>query len=371
VTSHRPLSANGVHTLSAQLANALVGAGVGVEFWHFRRDRDEVRERVEDSGVAVVELPIRAVIGGSRSSLARYVPRLSKEWVAQNSQSVDALHFHSIFQPEAWFLARESEVPYCISPHGGYAMHSWRTKAKWPLWLAFERPLLSGARFVVAHSDGDEASVRRLMPSAKIHTFPQGVDRPSNEPADPPADGDWLFIGRFDIEKKGLDLLIHGYARARRHTNLPRLIIRGTDFRNGRRRLEGMVEQLGLSEEVIIGDEVFGAEKVSLLHRCKVFLHASRTEGLPMILLEALAAGRPLAVTPNTNIGEAVRRSGAGYVITEPSVEAVESALITMAVAPHEEVVARARAALMLAHSEYSWSRASERMVELYASLSA
>ena len=99
-------------------------------------------------------------------------------WVEDRLPLFSGLHFHSVFQPEFWYLTRHS-VPYCITPHGGYQMllhRRWRSQLKLPLWLFVEKPALRGARFIHAVSAGDAAACRRLAPRVPICVIPHGVD---------------------------------------------------------------------------------------------------------------------------------------------------------------------------------------------------
>jgi glycosyltransferase involved in cell wall biosynthesis len=60
---------------------------------------------------------------------------------------------------------------------------------------------------------------------------------------------------------------------------------------------------------------VFGREKEALLDSAFVFVHTSRWEGMPFAVIEALATGCPVLVTPATNLGDYVEGFGAGVVV--------------------------------------------------------
>jgi glycosyltransferase involved in cell wall biosynthesis len=364
VTSYRPDSANGVHAAAARLGTALVDVGVEVEFWHFRRGIERVSEREEPSGVRVVELPFPGVSG-----YVRWLPDVSRRWLRQREREVSFLHFHSIFQPEAWYVSRLIEAPYVVSPHGGYihfldgGLRRW---ARWPAWLLFERDLLRRAALVHAVSAPDADAVRKLSPAASVVVLPSGVDLPAASPQAITRESPWLFVGRLAVEDKGLDLLVDGYAQAFRQAALPRLIVRGPDYRGGRRWLDDRVVRHGLGSTVKIGDAVFGDEKAALMASCGLFVHTSRTEGLPVAPIEAMAHSRPVLVTPGTNLVDAVAGADAGFVVGEHSPEAVAGALIEAASTGSSTLLSLGTHGRDLVRREFSWPQVATAVAAAY-----
>lgn len=368
VASFRPSSANGVLVAAARLSAHLVQCGVEIEVWHFRRDRDTVLHRRDKSGVDIFELPFPLLVGGGVTHLRR-MPDVTRRWIDGRHGALDGIHFHSVFQPESWYLAKRTSFPFCLSPHGGYRMfarRSWRSHAKQPLWRLFERDVLGGARFVHALSLGEAETIWRLEPSAHVSVVPNGVEIPEKRPNPPEKDAPWLFVGRFDVETKGLDVLIEGYALASRRLPLPTLVIRGPDFRGGRAQLDKLVRRHRLSDRVLIGGPALGREKEELIQGCGLFLHPSRNEGLPLAPLEALAFGRPIAVTPETNLADIVRKSGAGFVIPSSTTGGVADILEAAARTRPEDLILAGSRARHLAEREFSWDVVARQMLRLY-----
>ena len=61
--------------------------------------------------------------------------------------------------------------------------------------------------------------------------------------------------------------------------------------------LKSLVAELGLGDRVIMPGPLFGAAKKSALAGCRAFVLPSRHEGFSMVLLEAMASGRPVVFT--------------------------------------------------------------------------
>lgn len=369
VTSFRPVSTNGVHVAASRLAQAQAKLGVSAEVWHFRRDREDVVTWIHDSGVKVVELPYPPWVDQPVVSWARRMPSTSREWIAGHIADVDGFHFHSVFQPECWWIARLDRRPFCISPHGGYAMllrSSLRNAIKRPLWTAFESPMVRDAKFVHALSAGDASAIRTVAPAAVVEVVANGVDVPEVAPPAAVDGSPWLFIGRLDVRTKGLDILLEGYELASRSAALPRMAICGPDFRGGREELVRRVRRLGLEGQVGIRDAVSADERRDLLAACSMFVQASRNEGLPLAPLEAMAAGRCVAVTPGTNLAETVREAGAGFAIREASPAAVAETLVEAAGVGDTGLAEAGSRAWKLVQSGFRWDRAAERIATLY-----
>jgi glycosyltransferase involved in cell wall biosynthesis len=87
------------------------------------------------------------------------------------------------------------------------------------------------------------------------------------------------------------------------------------------------VDRLGLQAHVDILDWVSGAQKSALLERAAIYALPSYCEGLPMSVLEAMAAGLPVICTPVGGVPEAVTDGREGWVIPPGDIAALSNAL--------------------------------------------
>jgi glycosyltransferase involved in cell wall biosynthesis len=137
-----------------------------------------------------------------------------------------------------------------------------------------------------------------------------------------------IFVGRLDIEQKGLDTLLQGFREAARQQPLA-LVLVGPDWKGGRQRLAASAKQLGIERQVWFRGPAFGREKFELLASADVFIYPSRWEGLPFSVVEALAIQRPCIVTRAADPLGIVARSGAGTVI-DLEVTTIANAITTL-----------------------------------------
>lgn len=87
------------------------------------------------------------------------------------------------------------------------------------------------------------------------------------------------------------------------------------------------VESLGLKDDVKLLSPKYGEDKWRHFLTCDVFVHTSRTEGIPTAVMEAMALGRPCLVTPQTNMARIVCEGGGWKCQGDPTsiAEAIKS----------------------------------------------
>lgn len=364
---YKPDSANGVNKSIARWASHLRQEGVEVALWNFTPEASEPAERLVD-GVAVWDLPCGRSVGANLFQL----PRSTRAFMHERAQQVDLFHLHSVFRPDNLHVARLGR-PFVLTPHSGYNTLGHRHKiAKW-LWCAlWEKDLARRARAVHAVAEGEVGYLRQFAPDTPVVTITYGEDEPQRR-ARTRAErrAGWLFVGRLDIEHKGLDLLLEGYALLKRDaqvTALPPLTLVGPDHRGGRARLEGLAGALGIRSEVCFAGPLYGDEKTEAMLRAALFVHTSRWEGMPFAIKEALALGTPVLVTPETNIADYVSEYGAGWVTAGTPGAIADGLRCAMRVtSPEMETMSGQARALIADH--FTWASSARQMAAWYRSV--
>lgn len=289
----------------------------------------------------------------------------------------EVIHLHSAYVPSnaaVGRLARSLGIPYAITPNGNLSSkllkrRSWQKK---PYRYLFELPLQNKAIFVHAINDIEE--IRAYGVTSKIISAPNGMELDEKpKPNDVfiekfPAFHDKrriLFLGRLDVEQKGLDLLIESYARLNDESSI--LILAGTSWKDGRERLQALAEKLGIDQRIIFYGGVFGEEKRSLLRHADYFIHTSRWEaGIPFSVLEGLAAGLPSLATPGADPTGLISASKAGINV-EQSIESIESGLRELLDLDTKTLEENSIAALNLVRSNFSWEKIVATISEGYS----
>ena len=96
-----------------------------------------------------------------------------------------------------------------------------------------------------------------------------------------------------------------------------------------RPRLERMAQDLGVSDRVYFSGQRSKRETIGLMAACDFFILNSTHEGLPHVVLEAMALGLPVVATAVGGIPEVVRDGETG-VLVSPEDRMLESTLLTL-----------------------------------------
>ncbi len=208
----------------------------------------------------------------------------------------DVVHMHSVYRPAHAVLAlllRRKRVPYVVSPHSGLAAGSrgrqrWRKAAYISL---FERRALAKASAVLCLTDVEGDDVHAVAPRAITLVVPNPGPTPGLEAPDVPTDGHLLTLCRFDVEQKGLDVLVE---IGRRMPAVRFRVFGETDVNDPARATALMASA---PPNVTFEAPVRGAQKAHLLKTASAYIQPSRWEGQSISVLEALAAGVPCIVS--------------------------------------------------------------------------
>lgn len=361
-------SADGVATALTNLVQALSErAHIDLEVWQ----PSEVSEVTERSvgGIPVFDIPS---LGSS--SILRGLPRATEHWLQQRRDRVDLLHLHSVFIPDHVWIARRARKPYVITPHGGYLpdVRSGNHRVVKSLWMrSYEGRFVDGAAGLHAVSQNEGVELARFRPHATIDVIPNGVEAGADL-GHPGSAWDsspkrFLYLGRLAVVHKGIDLLIRGFAQLVDAGVDARLVIAGPDFRGGRAVLEQLIAANSIASHVEFMGPVYGEAKARLLAGSVALVSPSRWDGMPLNVLEALAAGCPPIITPHTNLGDEVRAASAGLVVDADPSSIAEGLHQLLALSAEDYELMRKRG-LELVRQHFTWSSAAGHLEDVYAS---
>ncbi len=358
---------SGILTVMVHLSAALARRGHDVELWMLSR-WDEAyathADRLRAAGVRCVEIPFRGGWLGMGSAVARH---------AANS-NIELIHLHGAFNRTNTVVSFALETPFVFSPHSGYDPISLRrSRIRKQLYaLAFERRMLARASILVALTEHERDQLRAFGATGRCVVIPNGVERPAR-----PADGNAfrrqirvdigtplaVYVGRIDVHRKGLDMLLEGIASAP-HWHLALI---GAEERGDLAKLRARIEQLGVGTRVTIVEVLHEPEVSQALAAAQVFTLLSRWEGLPMALLEALSHGTPALVSPEVERLIGVAAEGAGWVASFGSVGRV----LKEVGATDERTWRQASEAAVELASRYDWTQVAAAYEDVYASVAS
>ena len=249
-----------------------------------------------------------------------------EEAVRSSIATFDVVHLHAVF---SWSTvvgarhARRSEIPYVLTPYGMLIEDLIRHRSRWikQSWIRlFDRANLAGAAAVHVASEIEAAEFRKLgLKARRLVEIPYSVDLPDLFGAPQGNSGGArgeesrqtvLFLSRVNW-KKGLDRLIRAIAL------IPDvdLVIAGNDEENYTEELLRLAQLVGVADRTHFVGAVRGNRKWELLRAATVLALPSYSENFAVVVLEAMAVGCPVVVTPEVGMAKSVAELGTGLVV--------------------------------------------------------
>ena len=236
-------------------------------------------------------------------------------------ESFNIIHTHSVFlwpTSVAAAAARRFGVPYVVSPRGMLVEDLIRQKNRLAkrAWIGlFERRNVERAAAIHATSETEADAIRMLgFNPRKMMVLPNGVDVPPDVgPSVPlgtsPGRAAVLFLGRINW-KKGIDRLILAIAM------VPdvELVVAGNDEEKYLPVLVELARAAGVAERIQFLGPVDDVRKWDLLRSARMLVLPSCSENFGNVVLEAMAVGCPVVLTPEVGLAPAVRAVDAGIV---------------------------------------------------------
>jgi glycosyltransferase involved in cell wall biosynthesis len=265
--------------------------------------------------------------------------------------------------PAAWMLKTLRGVPYIISLRGGDVpgfdarnlsrLHTITNPLTTLLW--------KNAHAVVGNSAGLCELARRFMPGLDVPEIPNGVDTARFSPAAPAVRErcELLFTGRL-APQKGVDVLLNALTKV---CGAWRLRIAGDGPE--RERLAALSKHLGIAKQVEFLGWAQRDELPALYRSADIFVFPSYDEGMPNVVLEALASGLPVVATRIAGNDQLVAHGENGMLVPTGDAGAFAEALLPLMqdTELRKKMGVRSRA---IAVEQFSWERAAAAYEQLF-----
>jgi glycosyltransferase involved in cell wall biosynthesis len=297
----------------------------------------------------------------------RLVRRLEKE--------IDVLHLHTPLPPPLRSLCPQlltvhtslrgeaGAIPVCD-------LRSALVRLQIPFSLAIERRLLARVNQVAAVSRSVALELRSYGSWAgAVAVVGNGVDTDQFAPVvgQPgcPRQRYVLAAGRLDV-RKGLPDLIEAMAEVRRRHPDVQLYVAGAGPLAAQMRARG--DALGLDGALHLLGHVDQRQLVDLYRGAAAFAHAAHYEGLPTVLLEAMACGRPVVSTAVSGALDMIEDGRNGLLVPSRDARAMANALCRL-LEDRVLPVRLGKAARRTVEARFSWRVVGERYERCYAAL--
>jgi glycosyltransferase involved in cell wall biosynthesis len=333
-----------------QLARAYPLIGVGVE----------VATQDEPGAPFLASLAFSVhAIGPGRLGAYGWSPRLAV-WLRRHAPRFDGVVAHGIWSYQNLAVrsaARLARIPYAVFPHGAldpwfnrqYPIKHLKKMLYWPV----QFPVLRDARAVLFTTATErDLALTSFRPSRWTSLpVPYGIGEPEGDPARqvalfyekyPQLRGRrfFLFLSRLH-QKKGCDLLVQAFASVAATAPHLDLVMAGPDQVGLQTKLQKLAADLGLAPRIHWPGMLQGDLKWGALRACEAFVLPSHQENFGIVVVEALAAGRPVLITNQVNIWRDIHEDAVGF-IDDDTLDGTERLLRRWLALSHDDQAAMA-----------------------------
>jgi glycosyltransferase involved in cell wall biosynthesis len=250
-------------------------------------------------------------------------------WMERNGKDFDLVHIHAVFSHACVAAAnscRKRRTPYLVRPLG--TLDPWSLKQK-PIrkrlfWHLGVKQMLMGAAAVHYTSAEERRSVENELGLSKGVVVPNGIDLSFVTcPREPfcsyqPALGDAPYILALSRihPKKGFELLIESLALLKGQGRFSdwRLVFAGDGDPEYVDQLKNLAQRKGLGSSALFVGWLEGDSKYAALRGASLLAMPSYQENFGISLIEAMACGVPVLVSPHVNLAPDIEKANAGWV---------------------------------------------------------
>ncbi len=284
--------------------------------------------------------------------------------------SVDLVHvFGPLIPRHAFVMARACSCgkPVILSTFAQLMPHAMKkSRLKKNLYLKAVSPWTKRA-FLLSFGPEEERGLRKFFPRNRIFQTSMGV-YPGLVAAPPPSfsrSGELrlLFFGRNDCFQKGLDILLQGFLKAAAAGAAVRLTVAGRPWRDSAKYIGDFLHRHRLEDRVSVTGEEDENAKWGRYASADYFVFLSRWDGPPRPIRDAIAAGVPLIVSPETNMGHLVEGYGAGVQVPL-NPDAVARCFCSLASTPDSR--RRFASGVAVLRDRLAWKRVALDYAEIY-----
>lgn len=259
-------------------------------------------------------------------------------------------------------------IPYVLTIHGdlsnedanpGFAMPRCIKK----IWK--DLPYIKTSDSIISLTQSGSRGIYNVLRRDSI-IIPNGVDtnifcsetRPSPTPVR------LVSVGRLHKDK-GFDKAIHAIKYTLSdYTDVHLTIIGDGDEKE---HLHNLIKSLNLDRNVSLIGSIPHTKIPKYLENSSIYLMTSRTEGFPLVILEAMAIGLPIISTPVGSIDEIINQYNNGIIISTDKLSSISDAIKKLTDDP--EYYSTCSINSIIASKEYSWERVAKKYIQVYCNI--
>ena len=302
-------------------------------------------------------------------------------WLDKHVSDYDLVHIHAVFNHSsiaAARAARKRNVPYVVRPLGTLDPWSMQQKSlkKKIVWKTGINSMLNQASAIHYTTRGEQHAVESSLGLNHGVVVPLGVDQPESTRREEAVemlatrfptllDHPYILVLSRLHPKKALDVLLEAFLALIRQAEFSnwRIVLAGDGAPDYVSKLKRFVSEQRADDFVIFTGWLGEEHKDAALRSASLLALTSHHENFGLCVMEALASGVPVLISPQVNLAEDVKAAGAGWIaeVTQQDIQAK----LKEALSSDSERVARGKSGQKLSQS-FSWQAVAVQLRVLY-----
>lgn len=285
-------------------------------------------------------------------------------YIAARSKALGLTHIHAHFGTNSTTVAMLAHAlggpTYSFTTHGPEEFDA-------PHPLALDLKLQSASFAVAISSYGRSQLCRWTAPAnwPKIHVVHCGIEPALFTPTPLPNAPQLVAIGRLSGQK-GFALLVEAIAIATQ--TLPDLHLTLVGDGDLRPQIEAAIARHALARNITLAGWQSEAGVRAAINAAQALILPSFAEGLPVVIMEAMAAARPIIATTIAGIPELITPD-CGWLVPAGDAQALADAIKNLAQTPHETLIRMGMTARTRVLQRHSIDTEAAKLCDLFAKL--
>jgi glycosyltransferase involved in cell wall biosynthesis len=353
----------------------------GTEVLIATTNADGNKELTVPLGEVVVYQDVPTIFFARQWSEALKYSRPLALWLDRNVDKFDIAHIHAVFSHACVAAARacrKNVVPYLVRPLGTLDPWSLKQKSvrKRLFWHLGVKRMLTEAAAIHYTSAEEKRLVETKLGLPGGVVVPNGIDlsfiERKVEPFAPrqPEIGHRPYVLALSRihPKKGFELLIESFAALKKRglSKAWRLVFAGDGDAEYVDQLKSLARRNDLNEDAVFVGWLDGDNKCAALKDASLLVMPSYQENFGISLIEAMAYGVPVLVSPHVNLAPEIEKAGTGWIAAMSREELTRT--LAEALGSERERKHRGENARALAQN-FAAPIVAERLLDLYRSV--
>ncbi len=266
--------------------------------------------------------------------------------------------------PIGYYLKKKYKIPYVIRFGGGdIPGFQERFTKVYKLLSPFIKQLWKNADALVANSEGLRELAYDFCNEYPVKVFNNGVDIEKFYPTEKELDDNiqLLFVSRL-IERKGLQYVIPKMNDLANETgkDISLLIVGDGPYRKD---LEALVDNYDCRNRVEFIGQKDKDELLEYYQKGDIFVFPSKKEGMPNAVLEAMACGLPIVMSPCQGSSELIRGNG---IITDTDLKQFYKGIFELVRKTPYELHVLGDVSRQIVEKHFSWQKVAKEYEQLF-----